>query len=107
MNNHIVSEHHVDVNGHEIVVFFVLYNIKLIGPNNDGKNIEEHVPKTIPNHNPSQYSEESKIGRPFDSKCPRVKTEYFEEDSVINKPEITFGPPVVPIDVDVPVEANG
>ena len=53
MNNHIISKHHVYVDGHEIVVFFVLNNIKLIGPNNYYKNIEKDIPKTIPNHNPS------------------------------------------------------
>jgi len=36
-----------------------------------------------------------------------MNTEYFEEDCVINQPKIAFSPPVVPIDVDVPVEANG
>ena len=75
MNNHIISEHHIDVDGHEIVVFFVLHNIKLIGPNNYYKNIEKDIPKTIPNHNPSQYSKESKICWPLDSKEPRMKTE--------------------------------
>ena len=107
MNNHIISKHHIDVDCHEVVVFFVLHNVKLIGPNSDHNEIEEYIPETVPNHYPSQNSEEFKICWPFDCKEPGMKTEEFQEQSIVYQPKIASSPSLVPINVDVQVEANG
>jgi hypothetical protein len=36
-----------------------------------------------------------------------VDSKEFQKQSVVNQPEISFGPPIVPVNVDVPIETNG